>query len=106
MKIQNLSYKELAAKAKKLGHENPFKTKKEDLIVWLQENKPAGRVGRPRVKKELDPRIFEMGKTGKYTRREIAKEIGCKYSDVYFALRDAEITPKAARKPHAEPAEV
>jgi DNA-binding CsgD family transcriptional regulator len=36
---------------------------------------------------------------GEHTRKEIAKALGLKYSDVYFALKKAGLVAKAAKKP-------
>lgn len=96
MQINTMNYKELAAAAAAKGLEKASQTKKETLIEFLmsfeQKEKPK------REKKEADPRILEMA-GGEYTRKEIAKALGLKYSDVYFALKKAGLVAKAAKKP-------
>jgi len=93
MQITSMTYKELAAAAAAKGFEKATQTKKETLIEFLegfQEKKK-------REKKQPDPRILEMA-GGDYTRREIAKALGLKYSDVYFALKKAGLGAKPVKK--------
>ena len=92
MKVQELSYKELLAKATEHGFEKANHTKKDALIEFLLGVKMT-----KRPKKELDPRILEMA-GGNYTRREIAKALDLKYSDVYFALKKAGLEAKPVKK--------
>ena len=92
MKVQELSYKELVAKATEHGFEKANQTKKDALIEFLLGVKMT-----KRPKKEVDPRILEMA-GGNYTRREIAKALDLKYSDVYFALKKAGLEAKPLKK--------
>lgn len=92
MKVQELSYKELVAKATENGFEKANQTKKEALIEFLLGVKVT-----KRPKKEADPRILEMA-GGEFTRREIAKALNLKYSDVYFALKKAGLEAKPVKK--------
>jgi uncharacterized protein YehS (DUF1456 family) len=92
MKVQELSYKELVAKATEHGFEKANQTKKDALIEFLLGVKIT-----KRPKKEVDPRILEMA-GGNYTRREIAKALDLKYSDVYFALKKAGLEAKPVKK--------
>jgi uncharacterized protein YehS (DUF1456 family) len=96
MKVQELSYKELVAKATEHGFEKANQTKKDALIEFLLGVKMT-----KRPKKEVDPRILEMA-GGNYTRREIAKaldlKLDLKYSDVYFALKKAGLEAKPVKK--------
>ena len=92
MKVQELSYKELVAKATEHGFEKANQTKKDALIEFLLGVKMT-----KRPKKEVDPRILEMA-GGNYTRREIAKALDLKYSDVYFALKKAGLEAKPVEK--------
>jgi uncharacterized protein YehS (DUF1456 family) len=92
MKVQELSYKELVAKATEHGFEKANQTKKDALIEFLLGVKMT-----KRPKKEADPRILEMA-GGNYTRREIAKALNLKYSDVYFALKKAGLDAKPVKK--------
>lgn len=92
MNIQTLSYKELVAEATAKGLQKASQTKKEDLITFL-----TGLTATKREKKPVDPRIAEMA-DGSMTTRQIAKELGVKYSDVYFALKKAGLTAKPVKK--------
>jgi Trp operon repressor len=92
MNIQTLSYKELVAEASAKGLQKASQTKKEDLITFL-----TGLTATKREKKPVDPRIMELA-DGAMTTREIAKELGVKYSDVYFALKKAGLTAKPVKK--------
>jgi hypothetical protein len=92
MNIQTLSYKELVAEATTKGLQKASQTKKEDLIKFLTRL-----TAQKREKKPVDPRIVEMA-DGSLTTREIAKELGVKYSDVYFALKKAGLTAKPVKK--------
>jgi uncharacterized protein YehS (DUF1456 family) len=92
MKVQELSYKELVAKATEHGFEKANQTKKDALIEFLLGVKIT-----KRTKKETDPRILEMA-GGEFTRREIAKALNLKYSDVYFALKKAGLDAKPVKK--------
>ena len=92
MNIQTLSYKELVAEATAKGLQKASQTKKEDLITFL-----TGLTATKREKKPVDPRIAEMA-DGSMTTGEIAKELGVKYSDVYFALKKAGLTAKPVKK--------
>lgn len=92
MNIQTLSYKELVAEATAKGLQKASQTKKEDLITFL-----TGLTATKREKKPVDPRIMELA-NGSMTTREIAKELGVRYSDVYFALRKAGLTAKPVKK--------
>jgi hypothetical protein len=92
MNIQTLSYKELVAEATAKGLQKASQTKKEDLITFL-----TGLTATKREKKPVDPRIMELA-DGAMTTREIAKELGVKYSDVYFALKKAGLTAKPVKK--------
>jgi len=92
MNIQTLSYKELVAEATAKGLQKASQTKKEDLITFL-----TGLTATKREKKPVDPRIMELA-DGSMTTREIAKELGVKYSDVYFALKKAGLTAKPVKK--------
>ena len=92
MKVQELSYKELVAKATEHGFEKANQTKKDALIEFLLGVKMT-----KRPKKEVDPRILEMA-GGNYTRREIAKALDLKYSDVYFSLKKAGLEAKPVKK--------
>jgi len=92
MNIQTLSYKELVAEATTKGLQKASQTKKEDLIKFL-----TGLTVQKREKKLIDPRIIEMA-DGSLTTRQIAKELGVKYSDVYFALKKAGLAAKAVKK--------
>lgn len=92
MNIQTLSYKELVAEATAKGLQKASQTKKEDLITFL-----TGLTATRREKKPVDPRIAEMA-DGSMTTRQIAKELGVKYSDVYFALKKAGLTAKPVKK--------
>jgi len=92
MNIQTLSYKELVAEATTKGLQKANQTKNEDLIKFL-----TGLTAQKREKKPVDPRIVEMA-DGSLTTREIAKELGVKYSDVYFALKKAGLTAKPVKK--------
>jgi Trp operon repressor len=92
MNIQTLSYKELVAEATAKGLQKASQTKKEDLITFL-----TGLTATKREKKPVDPRIMELA-DGSRTTREIAKELGVKYSDVYFALKKAGLTAKPVKK--------
>ena len=92
MNIQTLSYKELVAEATAKGLQKASQTKKEDLITFL-----TGLTATKREKKPVDPRIIELA-NGSMTTREIAKELGVRYSDVYFALRKAGLTAKPVKK--------
>ena len=92
MNIQTLSYKELVAEATTKGLQKANQTKKEDLITFL-----TGLTATKREKKPVDPRIIEMA-DGSLTTRQIAKELGVKYSDVYFALKKAGLTAKPVKK--------
>jgi DNA invertase Pin-like site-specific DNA recombinase len=92
MKVQELSYKELVARATEHGFEKANQTKKDALIEFLLGVKMT-----KRPKKEADPRILEMA-GGNYTRREIAKALNLKYSDVYFALKKAGLDAKPVKK--------
>jgi uncharacterized protein YehS (DUF1456 family) len=92
MKVSELSYKELVAKATEHGFEKANQTKKDALIEFLLGVKMT-----KRPKKEADPRILEMA-GGNYTRREIAKTLNLKYSDVYFALKKAGLDAKPVKK--------
>jgi DNA invertase Pin-like site-specific DNA recombinase len=92
MNIQTLSYKELVAEATTKGLQKASQTKKEDLIKFL-----TGLTAQKREKKPVDPRIIEMA-DGSLTTRQIAKELGVKYSDVYFALKKAGLTAKPVKK--------
>ena len=92
MNIQTLSYKELVAEATAKGLQKASQTKKEDLITFL-----TGLTATKREKKPVDPRIMELA-NGSMTTREIAKELGVKYSDVYFALKKAGLTAKPVKK--------
>lgn len=99
MNIQTLTYKQLVAEATAQGFEKANQTKKESLIEFLsslqQPAKPK------RVKKEIDSRVYEMA-DGSMTRREIAKTLGLKYSDVYFALKKANLSAKPVKKKKEE----
>lgn len=92
-----LSYKELVAQAAEAGMEKASQQKKESLIQFLTELHAEVPVKKKREKKEVDPRILEMA-TGEFTRREIAKAVGCSYSEVYFALKNAGLAAKPAKK--------
>jgi len=92
MKVQELSYKELVARATEHGFEKANQTKKDALIEFLLGVKMT-----KRPKKEADPRILEMA-GGDYTRREIAKTLNLKYSDVYFALKKAGLDAKPVKR--------
>ena len=92
MNIQTLSYKELVAEATAKGLQKASQTKKEDLITFL-----TGLTATKRAKKPVDPRIAEMA-DGSKTTRQIAQELGVKYSDVYFALKKAGLTAKPVKK--------
>ena len=92
MNIQTLSYKELVAEATAKGLLKASQTKKEDLITFL-----TGLTATKREKKPVDPRIMELA-NGSMTTGEIAKELGVKYSDVYFALKKAGLTAKPVKK--------
>lgn len=99
MNIQTLSYKELVAEATAQGFEKANQTKKESLIEFLNSlQKPS----KPkREKKEIDARVYEMA-DGSMTRREIAKTLGLKYSDVYFALKKANLSAKPVKRKKEE----
>ena len=92
MNIQTLSYKELVAEATAKGLQKANQTKKEDLIKFL-----TGLTATKREKKPVDPRIAELA-DGSKTTRQIAQELGVKYSDVYFALKKAGLTAKPVKK--------
>jgi len=97
MQIEKMSYKELAAAAAAKGFEKANQTKKESLIEFLAGFQEKKR----REKKQPDPRILEMA-GGEFTRREIVKELGIKYSDVYFTLKKAGLTAKPVKKAKAD----
>lgn len=99
MTIQTLSYKELVAQATANGFEKANQTKKETLVEFL--TKLTQEVKTKKEKKEIDPRIIEMA-GGEYTRREIAKALNLKYSDVYFALKKAGLAAKPVKKSKEE----
>jgi transposase-like protein len=92
MNIQTLTYKELVAEATALGFEKANQTKKDTLVEFLENLSQ-----KKKEKKQVDPRIFEMA-GGEYSRREIAKALNLKYSDVYFALKKAGLTAKPVKK--------
>ena len=96
MKVQELSYKELVAQAAEHGFEKANQTKKDALIEFLLGVKMI-----KQPKKEVDPRILEMA-GGEFTRREIAKALDLKYSDVYFALKKAGLDAKPVKKTRGE----
>lgn len=98
MQINTMSYKELVAAAADKGLEKAHQVKKESLIEFLTSLQKEVKV--KREAKQPDPRILEMA-GGEHTRREIAKALGLKYSDVYFALKKAGLDAKAAKKPRA-----
>jgi ABC-type glutathione transport system ATPase component len=100
MNIQALNYKELVAKATENGFEKAHQTKKETLVEFLA-NLTEKVEKKKREKKEIDPRILEMS-GGEYTRREIAKALNLKYSDVYFALKNGGLTAKPVKKSKEE----
>jgi transposase-like protein len=95
MNIQNLSYKELVAEATAQGFEKASQTKKESLIEFL--SRVEKEVKQKREKKPLDQRILDLA-DGNMTRREIAKALDLKYSDVYFALKKANLSAKPVKK--------
>lgn len=97
--FSEISYKELVAQAAEAGMEKAHQQKKESLIEFLTglQAKMQEEPKKKREKKQHDPRILEMA-GGQYTRREIAKAIGCSYSDVYFALKAAGLDAKPAKK--------
>jgi len=99
MNIQNLSYKELVAEATAQGFEKANQTKKESLIEFL--SRVEKEVKQKREKKPLDQRILDLA-DGTMTRREIAKALDLKYSDVYFALKKANLSAKPVKKVKAE----
>lgn len=99
MNIQTLNYKELVAQATAKGFEKANQTKKETLVEFLTNLEKE--IKTKREKKEVDPRILEMA-GGEYTRREIAKALQIKYSDVYFALKKAGLQAKAVKKSKEE----
>lgn len=99
MNIQTLTYKELVAQATAKGFEKANQTKKETLVEFL--TKLTQEVKSKRQKKEVDPRIVEMA-GGEYTRREIAKALNIKYSDVYFALKKAGLQAKPVKNTKEE----
>jgi 5-methylthioribose kinase len=92
MKIQELSYKELVAKATEHGFEKANQTKKDILIEFL-----LGVKINIKPKAEINPEILNMA-GGEFTRREIAKALNLKYSDVYFALKKAGLEAKPVKK--------
>ena len=96
MNIQTLSYKELVAQATAHGFEKANQTKKETLVEFLAALSEKIEK-KKKEKKQIDPRIFEMA-GGEYTRREIAKALNLKYSDVYFALKHAGLAAKPVKK--------
>lgn len=97
MQIEKMNYKELVAEATARGLEKAHQTKKESLIEFLSKFQEK----KKREKKQPDPRILEMA-GGEYTRRQIAKELGIKYSDVYFTLKKAGLTAKPVKKVKAD----
>lgn len=96
MKVQELSYKELVAKATEHGFDKANQTKKDALIEFL-----LGVTLTKQPKKQVDPRILEMA-GGDFTRREIAQTLNINYSEVYFALKKAGMSAKPVKKAKQE----
>lgn len=92
----NMKYSELVAEATARGFEKANQTKRDVLVEFLTSASEK----KSRVRKPVDSRIFELA-DGTRTCRQIAAELGVKYSDIYFALKKANLKAKPVKKAKA-----